>query len=864
MNINHDKRSIIYLTDLSTSMKFKLFTCSEEDYKNIYKKYSKREELLTLDSLKEEDINSILNMPEAEYNLFHQISQKCNINFVRFRLRLLLNKPASFLQKVLDRVELIENSDVTNNQIEELLAMPEKDYRKKITKLSEREVEADIDPEEYRRELQELMDGTYVLDMSAYNKSRAKKASEKQDNRVVVEFKEEDAFIPQSKEPSNLPNSSELIESLENTGKTEVSIPITSPNFKPKGDNTKGRIEPGQRLGEFPTGITLHFGEGRSWDNSRFARDMIQNFYDGNGNTLEGVDINIVKKGDRYIVKISGKGIYDHKQVTKLGLNAHTPKDAGKYGEGLKVMFTTLLDSRGATYVRHSSGDWVVNLTKGEGESSSNTLVKGELERAETRQEGATVEFDTTDAELVQEILKAKDYFYSPSNPDFAKLDYENEYFGIKLLPKGEKGNIYVVQRYEVEGENNLDNTIDGMTIVFKVMPDAPEIQNDVYNKQNPFKLQTGRNRTPLTKSEIVQLVSRYAMTIPKEDLIRIIGSMKDTYLINSDNGSKSNNIYILLGLVYAAQERRIKVDFGHDNFVAMGVADKESIQFAKMMGKILVRSEMGYVGVPTLYTFFLENKKGVLPKSDLTPVQANKLKLIDKTIKLFVENLDIDNLHVITQQEAENPRYIYKKPKRNNDNEAAEAIVDMYSEKSFGMWVDEEYFNNSYRDIFGYMATWLHEISHKVGGDGTNVFNRRLSLIIKLATEMCERDPAFRTKLRVLNEEFRKLNNQTNQFTLQDINSEEYVKQLEQSLSWIINDPEPPAPNPERVAQRKAELGILPDDYEPTTLDWVANKADSYKRKTQRWFYKTFGNYPGSTLNRGKEQVILEEGTVN
>ena len=840
MNNNLDKR-INILNLISVDYQERLFLCSDEEFDTLSKKIIARPQAQIGSHLSTEEMDKLLSITDEEYNKLNTVYENLRAkNYASFEtMSLLLSLTDKGLDNAVARWSIIDEAGLTFEQKRSILEMSEEDFEKKSTKISERQGGKDIDKEAYRAEVRAKLDGSYTLNMSAYEKSRAKKAADMakyESRKKIIPFDENRAIAitPKAEKSDVIPESKDLIKQLKKKGEVSVSIPVQG-ELHPKGDETKGKIEETRQLGEFSTGITLHYGEGRNWDNSRFARDMLQNFYDGNGNTLEGVDIEIKKENGRYKVKISGKGIYDYKQVFKLGKNDHTSKDAGKYGEGLKVMFATLLDSRGTTYVKHSSGDWVINLTAEQGaESSSRTRVFGDLQRAETRQEGATVEFDTTDEELVHEILKAKDYFYSPYNPDFQNFDYENEYFGIKFLPKGEKGNIYVVQRYEADSSNDsgLDDTIEGATLVFKVMPDNPDVVNAGYNRYSNFRLETGRNRIPLTDFEIQQLVNRYAETISDEDLVRIIGSMKDVY-IHKNGKQRGIPERILYALCSVAHTRNIKIDFGHDKFIAVdNRTSREDIQFALRMGKTLVVESMESIGVPNLGKYLEEAKKEVYPKAQLTEVQANKIKLIDEAVKLFTENLDLSNLNIITPEEAANPRYIYDKPDRDKGSgERAEAIVD--DDKSYGMWISSDFIDSKNNDLFEYMGTWLHEISHKVGGDGERVFNERLKKLVMLVSQMCETDPAFRTKLTVLNEEFKKLNGKKSKDMSEELNSDAYREQMEQSLRWLTEDPELPP--------------VIPEGYKPTVLDYLANQKDRLERtidkKTNQYTMK-FANW--------------------
>ena len=66
------------------------------------------------------------------------------------------------------------------------------------------------------------------------------------------------------------------------------------------------------------------------------------------------------------------------------------------------------------------------------------------------------------------------------------------------------------------------------------------------------------------------------------------------------------------------------------------------------------------------------------------------------------------------------------------------------------GHWVDREYLNNAnFNEI---LATWLHEVCHKSGGDGTSEFTYALTDMIRVLLNT-ESGAISRAKLNTLEE---------------------------------------------------------------------------------------------------------------
>ena len=728
------------------------------------------------------EIESVLNndVDFSNCSKRNDVLTKCSPE-VAFRLAFCsdadFNKVVDILEK---RPEiLLEKFDSSN--FDKMLKMSDKEWQNFKVSIRDRG-ETEFNEAQYAADIQAKLDSGFNLDMSTYRAIERKRKLETNSGLG-------NAYTKTIKyDPSNnservltpveeLPSVEQLLSQLESTGKISLSIEDKGGMNPTRNDRGEIKEKDRSRLGKaVSTDIVLNIGASRHWENSRLARDLIQNFYDGNGYTMEGVNIQVEKVGDKYAVKISGKGIYDYDRVLNFGYGskANDTRSAGQHGEGSKIVLGNLLYSRGADHVKYSAGKWELDFTADKTKKPSESEIMQTLTEVEKAQDGTSLEFETTDLGLVKELVKAKDYFYSPQNKDFANLDFENEYFGIKFLPKGEKGNLYVIQRYEVEGTEGLDNTIDGMTLIFKRKPEDQTLTE--LNNGLPFSLETGRNRVALSRQKITEMLTRYAKTLSDEQLINIIGNMKDVYLYDN----KNKNTHILEGFAKAAQERKLKIDFGHDDYIAVGLLPKEEdIHFAEMMGKTLVTHEMLSVGVPDLYSYMKANKGRKTPITELTETQAHKLQILEETMKMFSDNLDLANCEIITEGDVKAPKYLYKPVE--TDNVLAEAIIFQGEDLTYkGHWVKADYLNTA--DFFDLVATWLHETSHKVAYDGEQAFNDRLIKLEQLIVDMSNSDPSFGQKLRVLAQKY-------NEVSQKPTDNSEYPKMSVRETDQMISD---------------------------------------------------------------------------
>ena len=639
------------------------------------------------------------------------------------------------------------------------LKMSEAEWQNFNCSLSERRSGA-FDENAYREHVRELSSQEYTPDMSVYKTLDVKRiveAASGADRYYAAKVRvNPEAMQKPVRKVVELPSSTELMSQLETTGSVSLSIEDKGGMSPARTDAPVIKDVDRSRLGVTKSSeVSINIGKTREWDNNRLARDILQNFYDGNGYTLEGVTISVKDLGNgQYSIKIDGKGLYDYDRLLDWGDSSKPdkPRSAGYNGEGTKIIAGNLLLTKGASSVKYSAGEWELAFSMGEKNVLGETEIMQTLTEAKEYKDGTSVEFVVNDKDFVHSILKAKDFFYSPNNPDFANTTFENDYFAIKMLPKGEKGNLYLVQRYEIDGRQGYDGTLDGMTLIFKQQPNGRELL-DMHNGRE-CDVKTGRNRVALTSVKIKELVRRYAKTMTNEELINTIASMENIYII--DNQTKDLNSRIVLEALIeeAYHGRSLKIDFGHNDFLACDPSNGDAIAWTLRSNKIPILADFSNVGIPDFYRYYKASEDASFPRSQITPVQSAKIQLLNEATQLFAEALNFENCEVISIADAQSPKYI--DATSDKQSYLARAITDETNASFYGHWLKDSAFDRcGFYDLLG---TWLHEASHKIAGDGTKSFNERLIKVQQLIMDISANNPAFLRKLEILAEEYERV----------------------------------------------------------------------------------------------------------
>ena len=582
--------------------------------------------------------------------------------------------------------------------------------------------------------------------------------------------------------------------------------------------------------------MAISVGETINWSNEKIARDMLQNFFDGHGQTLNGVKLKISQTTNgKYRVKIEGKGLFHPEDITLIGGGAKRldSNNAGGFGEGLKVMICRMISQNQTDNVQIKCANWSTEFAAGANKRGTNVLMQ-KLSKSSETINGNTIEFETADNALVESILDAMNYFKHSKNPDYQNLSFDSPDFAFKLLNDGQKGNAYFLQRFEVDQKGQWDNVIEAMSIMFKTKPDLEELK-----KITGYSMEISRDRTKLGFEDIEHLSHYFAYkNMNNEELMRAIISTKHLW-----NGLKQDDKRIhfafIKGLLNAAKSKNLGLDLCGEKYVyrTYNLNDIMSSKL-KQYGYKILPWDFSKIHIPAADNVFRSlSKHNALPHTEL---ETQKIALLDEAVKIihnninrallkqskdilpiklktplsgyeldsFLKELDLDrsvlkeiigdniaskhyvywtkeeinllnskltelikaklnthdktnlaanvrafisalpygffdslddlsknyltklkNLSLINAEDITRPKYIFDRNAETATDTLGEAIVN--HGKYLGHWIDREYLKNS--DFNQMLATWLHEIHHKCGGDGSSEFTYALTDLIEV-----------------------------------------------------------------------------------------------------------------------------------
>lgn len=547
-----------------------------------------------------------------------------------------------------------------------------------------------------------------------------------------------------------LPAAGKLMRELRNTGHVKLSIPNEG-GVKVKPYDAVIHPEDDYRLNVTQdAGIKIRYGTKLQWSNFKIARDLLQNYYDGHGHTLEGVNIEVNKTADgKYKIKISGESSWDYSHLDQMGSSTkHDPLDAGGYGEGTRAVAVSLLSKADITNVKYASGDWAMTYGRSSDDLKSAYMTQT-LSKNNEKVKGSTVEFETENADIAHKLLEAKDYFNHPHNPDFKNLDFENEFFGFKLKDDGAKGNIYLIQRYETDGESN--NGLRGATIVFKTQPNHPTLVEKSGGEQ--FELGTGVDRAQIPSYDVNRILSRYVKTMTDEELTQTISSMEKFWGESGTEKDRLNDMYV--PFVREAHRRGLGIDFKDAHYVYLDKPSTSSYDMAKNLGYKIADKSMKDVGMQS----FNAKDESKLPHQP-TEEQSKEIRLLEEGVRILQECTDLSTKDLLNSDEVNKPTYMFSE---GDHGTGAEAIIE--GGEYQGHWMRDSHL--LMQNYVGNLATFLHEISHKSGGDESEVFSMQLTKLQSHITNAIMHNPNAFKKIQTLSKMF------------DEVRSQEFNKQI-------------------------------------------------------------------------------------
>ena len=533
------------------------------------------------------------------------------------------------------------------------------------------------------------------------------------------------------------------------TKNREYIKPIDIPEIVPDGSfhfnmpkTEYMNIERAKRIDFTPvenrlTTVSEKYADSVNWDNDKIARDILQNFYDGHGQTLDGVRMKFTPQPDgSYKVRIEGDSIYTPDKAIYIGES--TKKDnanaAGNYGEGLKMATLKLLRDKGANDVKYGSDNWIVDYTLKQGEFSDKRVLAYSLNKSDIY-DGNFVEFTTKDRDLLESFRKTINRFYHSHNTHFKTPEFENEVFGIKRLEKGEKGGIYIAgQRFEYNG--SYDGLKDFVLFLKKKPPKSV--------------LDPSRDRTSLDESQLKDIAKWLSENETTQlEKVQVMKALEDVFEYKSISSYTPKDSFLNTFVYYSdigKQSIGKMVNFP-EKYVAYSPCSEDIYNDLINEGYIICKTNFTYCGMRTIKELIGEvrNHEVVIPNEFEMPKIAiikQALKSLSKALeKVGFSKEEIDTKILMFNRENLSESDIYKTTN-------AEAIIDNGISKGF--WVDKKYLNLA--PFADNLEIALHELCHKVGGDSSAEFSYKLTDVNKKVIDEILNNSQVRKELQALN----------------------------------------------------------------------------------------------------------------
>lgn len=554
-------------------------------------------------------------------------------------------------------------------------------------------------------------------------------------NPIKADNFEKKAPLPENVSTNNRANMVKLdIPEIAPDGKFEFTLP-NSPEMKiTKVETMELNSIPLQK-----TTISENYADSVQWNNDKIARDILQNFYDGHGQTLDGVKIKFTPtQNGKYTVRIEGKSTYDAENAIYIGES--TKRDnknaAGNYGEGLKMATLKLLKDIGSDSVRIGSDKWKVTYTleKDNISTKNRRVLAFSLDTTE-KIDGNYLEFETSDEKLLESIRNSINRFYHSSNPDFKCPDFENNIIGVKILDEKEKGGFYIAgQRFEV---NNDYNGLEGVSIFLKEKP--------------PTKiLDPSRDRTSLNKDQIGEIATwlgKSSASMSNVDAVKLLKSLERywDWTIKKDHPVVE---FVKKFTYNRGLWQNLHIEYP-EKYIAYSYCSPEVLSDFISRGYKVCHNEFAQTKMKTIHDVYNEARNHDLLNP--TDIEKKKILILKEAINAVSPNL-LAKKH-FDADELDTKIYLFdkssQKDRRLHDNCNAEAIIE--SEKSKGFWIDRAYLDEI--DFGQAFETALHEMCHKAGGDESMSFSYKLTDVNAEVYNCITTNPLAKFKLQALSD---------------------------------------------------------------------------------------------------------------
>ncbi len=470
---------------------------------------------------------------------------------------------------------------------------------------------------------------------------------------------------------------------------------------------------------------------GVQWDLEKVARDIVQNFFDANGQTMDGIKIEIRPGEGKYrdarirpgegknqdtiikvvVVYISAAQDYDWRELIHFGATTKQGSETavGGFGEGMKIAAFVLIRDYGAIRVKASSRDWGLEyyfapINPEAYRVAINGLCARKYNSDTVSGNSLEIAFSGDEAEKMAEVFgNARKLFYSSENPDFQGASYDDKATGgFKILPldltqkhefrQRQKGRLYLAgQRTHFDNRKEW-NTVQDLNIW-------------TWKKVQP----KDRDRGMITSDEMQELVLPIivdSMPVPK-----LKQSVYDFKALWDKLNSYEVSHYLLEKIVDKLVEAGIILKFesiylSNDlpwscpQWISQGLTDK---------GFIICVGFLGKIGMKGARQQFLDWQSH--SRVQTTPSELRKIEILQRiSAELGLPEDEIKEVWIFT---AEGEKSI---------------VAGQYNPEFY--WMSRESLQKPLLEV---IHTYVHEAAHKDGSHGDASFDYGLQSRIML-----------------------------------------------------------------------------------------------------------------------------------
>jgi hypothetical protein len=468
----------------------------------------------------------------------------------------------------------------------------------------------------------------------------------------------------------------------------------------------------------------LNESYGVAWSQKKIVRDILQNFYDGQGGSLAGVRMTVERshRDGPFVVTIRGDGEFPHDLLVNIGgtTKSQDSESAGHFGEGGKLIPLLLLRSGTVTRCSYSSRDWQLDfeISKNEGGRSKLHFDVSQVKDSP----GNSLRLESSDTRFISALCGGLDLFYYPGHPDFSTPHLQNRYGGISILPSGKRGNLYICgQRFEVDSSNSKGGDAQWKGELLECV---------VWS--NRRLTNTGRDRIAIPIERVAsKVIAPIIGAASNEQLISLLYGLKEHWQIPASIAAEEP--VLLTPVLEEIRRRNLLTSFPEE---CQALPKRHARQVPKRVqeeGKIPCRAILGELGMSQRHeTEFFEHITVV----EMTKAEAERIAILRKGAERLLKYMLGNGILYAERPALEAidpylPVCVFE-ANRCKRLDGIDIPIAFHS-GNFIAWHRECLNNSSFHSA---LTTHLHELTHAYGGDNTRVFTLEMSRWVQVALQ--------------------------------------------------------------------------------------------------------------------------------